>query len=47
MDYEEALNYTDDYDILDDEEIYLLDDEHIIERIESQKRKKPKIEDWN
>lgn len=39
---EETLNYNDDYDILDDDEIFLLDDFHLIERMDAQnKRRNP------
>jgi hypothetical protein len=42
MDYQDCLNYQDDYDILDDDELYMLSDEHIIERMEAQsKRRNP------
>lgn len=45
MDYNECINYQDDYDILDDDELYMLSDEHIIERMEAQskRRKEPTI----
>lgn len=35
MDYNECVNYQDDYDILDDDELLLLRDENIINMIES------------
>lgn len=50
MDYNDCLNYQDDYDILEDEEIYLLDDNHLIERMEAQSKRritKPKRNEWN
>ena len=45
MDYNDCLNYTDDYDILDDDELYMLSDDHVIERMEAQnkRRNKPMI----
>jgi len=45
MDYNDCINYQDDYDILDEDEIYMLDDDHIIERMEAQgkRRKEPMI----
>lgn len=42
MDYNELVNYNDDYDILDDDEVYMLSDEHIIERMEAQNKRRSK-----
>ena len=38
--YEETLNYNDDYDILDDDELYMLNDDHVIERMEAQNKRR-------
>lgn len=45
MEYNDCLNYKDDYDILDDDELFMLDDNHLIERMEAQnkRRKEPTI----
>lgn len=39
---DDIMNYEDEYNILEDDELYMLNDNHIIERMEAQnKRRSP------